>query len=290
MVANRWFIDSETGELADVLLCPPEYYQWIPSNDIAIQTMANGGTIDRTALTEQFGELVSSLKDADVSCHFLKPHPDMPYQVYTRDSSQTTPFGTVVTRLMRKERVAEEGEIRSFYAPDEIWKSCTKGHIEGGDIHIIRPGLLAVGVSGGRTDEAGAAEFISWFEEAGWTCRMIRFPEHFLHLDVIFTMVAENLAIAAVDCLADEDLDWFKANGIRLLPVTYKEAMRDMGCNVLALGKDRVISPHHSTRINSVLRAEGLTVFDPKLDQFSRGGGSVHCMTMPLRRKSLLSA
>nr|WP_279183840.1 arginine deiminase family protein [Acetobacter syzygii] len=290
MVANRWFIDSETGELADVLLCPPEYYQWIPSNDIAIQTMANGGTIDRTALTEQFGELVSSLKGADVSCHFLKPHPDMPYQVYTRDSSQTTPFGTVVTRLMRKERVAEEGEIRSFYAPDEIWKSCTKGHIEGGDIHIIRPGLLAVGVSGGRTDEAGAAEFISWFEEAGWACRMIRFPEHFLHLDVIFTMVAENLAIAAVDCLADEDLDWFKANGIRLLPVTYKEAMRDMGCNVLALGKDRVISPHHSTRINSVLRAEGLTVFDPKLDQFSRGGGSVHCMTMPLRRKSLLSA
>ncbi|WP_215755157.1 dimethylarginine dimethylaminohydrolase family protein [Acetobacter sp. P5B1] len=290
MVANRWFIDSETGELADVLLCPPEYYQWIPSNDIAIQTMANGGTIDRTALTEQFGELVSSLKGADVSCHFLKPHPDMPYQVYTRDSSQTTPFGTVVTRLMRKERVAEEGEIRSFYAPDEIWKSCTKGHIEGGDIHIIRPGLLAVGVSGGRTDEAGAAEFISWFEEAGWACRMIRFPEHFLHLDVIFTMVAENLAIAAVDCLADEDLDWFKANGIRLLPVTYKEAMRDMGCNVLALGKGRVISPHHSTRINSVLRAEGLTVFDPKLDQFSRGGGSVHCMTMPLRRKSLLSA
>ncbi|WP_395494868.1 dimethylarginine dimethylaminohydrolase family protein [Acetobacter sp. KSO5] len=290
MVANRWFIDSETGELADVLLCPPEYYQWIPSNDIAIQTMANGGTIDRTALTEQFGELVSSLKGADVSCHFLKPHPDMPYQVYTRDSSQTTPFGTVVTRLMRKERVAEEGEIRSFYAPDEIWKSCTKGHIEGGDIHIIRPGLLAVGVSGGRTDEAGAAEFISWFEEAGWTCRMIRFPEHFLHLDVIFTMVAENLAIAAVDCLADEDLDWFKTNGIRLLPVTYKEAMRDMGCNVLALGKDRVISPHHSTRINSMLRAEGLTVFDPKLDQFSRGGGSVHCMTMPLRRKSLLSA
>ncbi|MFT9215872.1 MAG: arginine deiminase family protein [Acetobacter malorum] len=290
MVANRWFIDSETGELADVLLCPPEYYQWIPSNDIAIQTMANGGTLDRTALTEQFGELVSSLKGADVSCHFLKPHPDMPYQVYTRDSSQTTPFGTVVTRLMRKERVAEEGEIRSFYAPDEIWKSCTKGHIEGGDIHIIRPGLLAVGVSGGRTDEAGAAEFSSGGEEAGGTGRMIRFPEHFLHLDVIFTMVAENLAIAAVDCLADEDLDWFKANGIRLLPVTYKEAMRDMGCNVLALGKDRVISPHHSTRINSVLRAEGLTVFDPKLDQFSRGGGSVHCMTMPLRRKSLLSA
>lgn len=290
MQANRWFIDSETGDLADVLLCPPEYYQWIPSNDIAIQTMANGGTIDRAALNAQFAELVSTLKGADVSCHFLKPQEGMPYQVYTRDSSQTTPFGTVVTRLFRQERVGEEAEIRSFYGEDEIWKTCTKGNIEGGDIHIIRPGLLAVGVSSGRTDEAGAAEFISWFEEAGWTCRMIRFPEHFLHLDVIFTMVAENLAIAAVDCIADEDLDWFRAQGIRLLPVSYKEAMRDMGCNVLALGRERVVSPRHSVRINDMLRAEGLTVLDPELNQFSRGGGSVHCMTMPLRRKSLLPA
>lgn len=271
MKANRWFIDSETGDLADVLLCPPEYYQWIPSNDIAIQTMAQGGAVDRAALNIQFAELVSTLREADVSCHFLKPQEGMPYQVYTRDSSQTTPFGTVVTRLSRPERVGEETEIRSFYGADEIWKTCTKGNIEGGDIHIIRPGLLAVGVSGGRTDEAGAAEFISWFEEAGWTCRMIRFPEHFLHLDVIFTMVAENLAIAAVDCIADEDLDWFRAQGIRLLPVSYKEAMRDMGCNVLALGRERVVSPHHSTRINQMLRAEGLTVLDPELNQFSRG-------------------
>ena len=119
---------------------------------------------------------------------------------------------------------------------------------------------------------------------------MIRFPEHFLHLDVIFTMVAENLAIAAVDVIADEDLDWFRAQGIRLLPVSYKEAMRDMGCNVLALGRERVVSPRHCTRINQMLRAEGLRVLDPALDQFSQGGGSIHCMTMPLRRKSLLPA
>jgi arginine deiminase len=32
------------------------------------------------------------------------------------------------------------------------------------------------------------------------------------------------------------------------------------------------------------LRAEGITVLDPELDEFARGGGSVHCMTMPLLR------
>jgi arginine deiminase len=40
-------------------------------------------------------------------------------------------------------------------------------------------------------------------------------------------------------------------------------------------------------RVNAALRAEGITVFDPELDEFARGGGSVHCMTMPLRREGV---
>jgi arginine deiminase len=37
-------------------------------------------------------------------------------------------------------------------------------------------------------------------------------------------------------------------------------------------------------RLNAALRTEGIEVFDPELDEFARGGGSVHCMTMPLSR------
>jgi N-dimethylarginine dimethylaminohydrolase len=60
-----------------------------------------------------------------------------------------------------------------------------------------------------------------------------------------------------------------------------------MSCNLLSLGRGRVISPLHSKRLNAELRARGVTVFDPPLDLFARGGGSVHCMTMPLRRARL---
>ncbi|ACI50555.1 amidinotransferase [Gluconacetobacter diazotrophicus PA1 5] len=292
MTANRWFIDSETGHLDDVLLCPPTYYDWIPSNDIAVLSLENGLKPEHHAVQKQFDEMVDCLRSAGVTCHFLTPQPGLPYQVYTRDSSQTTPFGTVVTSLFRHERKDEKAQIEAFYGAGEIWKTAGKGtaggHVEGGDIHVIRPGLLAVGVTGTRTDTAGAREFTGWFDEAGWQTRMIRFSDHFLHLDVVFTMVAENLALVAPDALADADLDWFRDQGIRLLPVTYKEAMRDMACNVLALGDGRVVSPRHSTRVNAMLRAEGLTVLDPELDQFSQGGGSIHCMTMPLRRRSLL--
>lgn len=287
MTANRWFIDSETGTLTDVLLCPPDFYTWNPSNDIAIRTLASGARPDPLRLKQQFDGLVSVLQEAGVHCHFLTPSEGQPYQVYTRDSSQTTPWGTVVTRLMRPERQPEIQGIEAFYGEDEIIGRCTEGYVEGGDIHIIRPGLVVVGVSGGRTDREGAQAFLRPFEAAGWTCRMIHFPEHFLHLDVIFTMVSDGLAIGVVDVLEDDDLAWFEAQGIRILPVTYKEAMRDMACNVLALGEGRVVSPRHSHRVNAMLRDHGLTVFEPELDQFSQGGGSIHCMTMPLRRASL---
>ena len=41
-------MDSETGVLRDVLLCPPTYYEWIPTNDIVRRvyehrTKATGG-------------------------------------------------------------------------------------------------------------------------------------------------------------------------------------------------------------------------------------------------------
>jgi arginine deiminase len=68
-----------------------------------------------------------------------------------------------------------------------------------------------------------------------------------------------------------------------VIEASYREVMA-MSCNLLALGGDRVISPRHSARINAALRAEGVKVYDPELDLFAAGGGSVHCMTMPLRR------
>lgn len=282
----KFRITSETGRLRDVLLCRPEHYAWIPTNDIARRSLALGTPFDHVGMMAQFGELEAALDEAGVRRHYLEPNPVLPYQVYTRDSSQVTPWGVVVTQLDRHQRRGEIGPILRFYEnAGGVWRFASAGAIEGGDIHVIREGLLAIGYSGGRTTEAGAREFASWFEAAGWDAVLVPFAEHFLHLDVIFCMVVDGLALACTDVLDDDFLQWLTDAGIRLLPVTYKEAMHQMACNVLALGDGRVVSPEHSLDVNARLRAEGLTVLDPRLDLFATGGGSVHCMTMPLDRE-----
>jgi len=79
-------------------------------------------------------------------------------------------------------------------------------------------------------------------------------------------------------------LGWLRDHGVRLIPSTYREAMVLSG-NVLALGGGRVLSSRGATRINAVLRAEGLTVLDPDLATFTEGGGGPRCLTAPLRRE-----
>ncbi len=283
----RWSIDSETGVLTDVLLCPPHHYKWIETNAIAAQTLAEGRPLDAQRLQRQYRELEDALDQAGVRRHYIEPEPHLPYQVYTRDSSQTTPWGPALTLLALPPRRGEVASILRFHeAQDGFWRFCSHGAIEGGDIHIIRPGLLAIGWSGVRTTREGAAQFAGWFEEAGWEVKLHGFPEHFLHLDVLFCMAADGLAVACIEALGDAFAAWLASHNIRVIEATYREVMA-MSCNLLALGGDRVVSPRHSARINAVLRAEGLAVYDPELDLFASGGGSVHCMTMPLARQPL---
>ena len=283
----RWTVDSETGRLTDVLLCKPTHYHWIDTNAVAHATLTTGAPADPKRRLAQYAELEHALTQAGVTLHYTTPEPHLPYQVYTRDSSQTTPWGPVLTQLAMPQRRGEYASLLKFHEKHGgFFKYATAGTVEGGDIHIVKPGLLIIGHSGIRTTEPGAKQFSSWFEAEGWEVKLIPFAEHFLHLDVLFCMATPRLAIACIDVLGDPFETFLAERQIKVLRATYQDVMA-MSCNLLALGADRVISPAHSTRPNAALRAEGVEVLDPILDEFARGGGSVHCMTMPLSRDPL---
>ena len=283
----RWTVDSETGVLTDVLLCAPDHYRWIDTNAIAHSTLSRRVRFDADIARSQYAGMVAVLQGAGVRCHYLAPDPDQPYQVYTRDSSQTTPWGPILTQLRMPARRGEYAAVLDFHLREEgFWRYATAGTCEGGDIHVIRPGLAVIGHSGVRTDLVGARQMAGWFEAAGWEVRLQPFPEHFLHLDVLFCMATDSLAVACAEALGEDFGDWLTAHGIDWIEATYAEVMA-MSCNLLSLGANRVLSPQHSVRINGELTRRQVEVFDPPLEMFSLGGGSIHCMTMPLRREPL---
>ena len=161
----------------------------------------------------------------------------------------------------------------------------TAGSLEGGDVHLIKPGVAAIGVSGNRTSLAGAEQAKTWFEAEGWECRLIPIAEHFLHLDLLMSMVNDRLALVCTDVLEDDVIDWLRGHGVEAIPTTYKEAMR-LGGNCLALGEDRVISSEEAGSVNDRMRAHGIEVIAPPLNMFTMAGGGPRCLSQPLRRDS----
>ncbi|MDO9710920.1 dimethylarginine dimethylaminohydrolase family protein [Paracraurococcus lichenis] len=278
-------VASETGRLTEVLVCAPDHYRWIPTNAIARRTLASGGQPDLQGLQAQHRELVAALEQGGARVHHLPPQPHLPYMAYTRDSVVVTHRGPVLCQLERPQRRGEYAHLIDWHEAQgsRFWRRSSAGTLEGGDIQILRPGLAVIGASGGRTDLEGAEQLAGWLRAEGWEVRVEPFDEHFLHLDVIFCLAAPGLAVACLDVLDPGFVAWLQGHGIRCIPVPYRDAMR-LGCNILALGAEQVISAAESRDLNAALRAEGLAVLDPALSLFTAGGGGPHCLTCPLAR------
>jgi N-dimethylarginine dimethylaminohydrolase len=160
------------------------------------------------------------------------------------------------------------------------------GRIEGGDVCLIRPGCVAVGISGERTDRQGAEALGDIFVRAGWEVIYTKINPALLHLDTHFCMVDRDLALGCVEELDTAFLRELARLEIEVIPVDAEE-VAGLGCNVLALGGRRVLSSGSAPRVDQLLRLRGYEVFTLALDEFTKCGGGVHCLTMPLRRTSI---
>ncbi len=282
---DRWGIDSEWARLTDVLVGPIDHFTWQAGNAVAQRSERVGLRFDGPTARRQYAEMLDAYRAAGVQVHLLPPDEHLPYQLFARDSSVMTPWGAVILQLQKPFRRGEYAACLRFYldAGIPIYDLVTAGNVEGGDFMVLKPGVAACGYSGERSIAPAVRQLARWFEAEGWEFHTYAFDPHFLHLDVQFAMLADGLAVACVEVLEPEFLAWVGSRGIRVIPVSYADAM-NLGCTVVALGDERVLVPASSRALVAACRAEGLTVFDPDVEMISRGGGAVHCMCQPLAR------
>jgi N-dimethylarginine dimethylaminohydrolase len=223
-----------------------------------------------------------------VEVHTLPAYPELPYQIFARDSSAMTPWGAVILQPQKPYRRGEYAACLRFYLESDIpiYDLVTAGNVEGGDLMVLKPGVAICGYSGERSSEPAVRQLQSWFEAEGWEFHTYAFDPHFLHLDVQMGMLAPNLAVVCVEAVEPELVAWLQAQGIRVIPVPYADAMQ-LGCNVVALGDERVLVPASSRNLIAACRSEGLTVYAPDVSMIGNGGGAVHCMCQALRRDSV---
>jgi N-dimethylarginine dimethylaminohydrolase len=285
---ERWGVDSEYGTLRDVLVGPIDHFSWRAGNAVAERSERVGLEFDFGVARTQYREMLDAYASARVTVHHLAAESELPYQIFARDSSVMTPWGAVIMQMQKSYRRGEYAACLRFYldADIPIYDLVTAGNVEGGDFMVLQPGVAACGYSGERSIEPAVRQLQSWFEAEGWEMYTYAFDAHFLHLDVQMGMLAEGLAVVCVEAVEPELVRWLQSKRIRIIPISYGDAMQ-LGSNVVALGGDRVLVPASSRNLIAACRAEGLTVYDPDVSVIGNGGGAVHCMCQALRRDSV---
>ncbi|MEE4146747.1 MAG: arginine deiminase family protein, partial [Halieaceae bacterium] len=271
--------------LRELLVGPIDNYRWTPGNAVAQRSERIGLRFDGALVKAQYGEMIAAYRQAGVNVHILPAQEGLPYQVYARDSSVMTPWGAIIMQLEKPYRRGEIAPVLRFYLDKgiPIYDMVTAGNVEGGDFMVLKPGVAICGYSGERSIAPAVQQIRGWFEAEGWEFMTYAFDPHFLHLDVQMGMIAQDLAVVCVEAVEPQLVDWLRARGIRILEISYGDAM-NMGTNIVALGDERVLIPAAGKKLIAACRAEGLEVFDPDVSMIAAGGGSVHCMCQALRR------
>ncbi len=278
-------VDSEYGRLQSVLLADPGGLAIVPCNSVSNQAIREGRECRRPRAIRQHQALRAALADAGVEVQMVPADQGLPDLSFTRDSSLMTPWGLLGLRPGAAHRSREVDAVIQAARINglPVLGRVMEGRVEGGDIAMIRPGLVAVGISGDRTDDIGADAVANLFRAHGWQVLPYRLDPHFLHLDTIFCMIDSDLAAACVDVLSDDFIGRLEGLGIELMAVSYKDARR-LGCNLLSLGDKRVVTSGTSPRADQALVDREYRVIKVELDEFIQCGGGVHCLTMPLAR------
>ena len=206
-------------------------------------------------------------------------------QVYARDSSFMTPYGAVICQLANPRRRGEYAPALRFYLENNvpIYDMVSMGNFEGGDFNIIKPGVALVGYTDHRSEGVAAKQLAQWFIDEGWEIKFAPIDPFYVHIDLMVCMLTEHCAAVCLETTDPEIVSWLKQMNIEIIPATFEETMA-LGCNVVALGNDKVLSTLAATDLNQKMRAIGLEVYDPDMTMFTWAGGGVHCMCQPLRR------
>ena len=249
----------------------------------------------------------------------------LPNLLFTRDSSVWVRDRVAVTSLAMPARSRETtltGAIYRFHprfaGTEQLYQPGLE-HVEGGDVLLLAPGVLAIGV-GERTTPGGAERLARRAFAAGLAHTVLAVPiaqeRATMHLDTVCTMVdtdavvmypniADTLRAFTVTAGVDGELrvererpflpaaaqamgiDRLRIIDTGLDPVTAEREQWDDGNNTLAIAPRVCVAYERNVETNAQLERAGIEVIAISGSELGSGRGGPRCMSCPIQRDPL---
>ena len=282
-----------TGELLRVMVCPPGNAGWdIPGKAAAWQELGFQRAPDFAAAQWQHETLCRLLSESGAEVVCLPAAESFTLDaVYAHDASLATDYGVMLMNPGKKNRVAEAQAHAKFCGQlgIPVWGEIRRpGTSESGDIVWLDSRTLLIG-DGYRTNKAGIEQMRALLSPKNIEVLAAPLPygpgpSACLHLMSLMSMLDEQTILADLPWLAVETVELLKGRGFRLIEIEYSE--RDsLACNVLSLGRKRVIAIEENARTNQRMRDAGFDVRTfPGSEICINGAGGPTCLARPLLR------
>lgn len=249
----------------------------------------------------------------------------LPNLLFTRDSSFWIGPRVAITSLALPARVRETSLTDVIYAHHPRFLGVRRAYesrsapVEGGDVLLLAPGVLAVGV-GERTTPAGAEALARSLFDDDLAHTVLAVPiaqeRAQMHLDTVCTMVDVDAVVmypAVVDSLSAFTIHRDGGGGVRiddeapfvtaaaaalgidtlrviatgLDPVTAEREQWDDGNNTLAVAPGVVVAYERNVETNARLVDAGIEVLPISASELGTGRGGPRCMSCPAARDPL---
>ncbi|WP_448434313.1 arginine deiminase [Mycolicibacterium setense] len=245
----------------------------------------------------------------------------LPNLLFTRDSSFWIGPRVAITSLALPARVRETSLTDLIYAHHPRFLGVRRAYesrsapVEGGDVLLLGPGVVAVGV-GERTTPAGAEALARSLFDDDLAHTVLAVPirqeRAQMHLDTVCTMVDVDAVVmypnvvhslsaftihrtgagiriddevpfvqAAADAMGIEQL---RVIDTGLDPVTAEREQWDDGNNTLALAPGVVVAYERNSETNARLADSGIEVLPIEASELGTGRGGPRCMSCPAAR------
>jgi arginine deiminase len=251
--------------------------------------------------------------------------PPLPNLLFTRDSSVWIGDRVAIASLAMPARTRETALLDVVYAYHPRFRTAGRAYgahsapVEGGDVLLLAPGVLAIGV-GERTTPAGAESLARSAFSDGLAHTVLAVPiaqdRATMHLDTVCTMVDRDAVVmypavrdtlqayplfpdgddgvrvsgpvpfleAAADAMG---IDSLRVIDTGLDPVTAEREQWDDGNNTLAVAPSVVIAYERNVVTNARLEEAGVEVLRIGGSELGTGRGGPRCMSCPITRDPL---
>ncbi len=299
-------------------------------NEALTQAMIAGVVKKDMAHIRREPVLADFLHSNDPYSFCIAPLPNL---YFMRDPGVTVGNGLLISSMATPIRKRESLYLQTIYDHHPVFAHGIENSdnryygwnefrsIEGGDVLVLSPETVAVGISE-RTKAQAAEKFAQeLFEKDPVVQRVIavKIPRvrAFMHLDTVFTMVDRNkftvypgilnqveavtmtrgsegrLAYTPEDSLEEALKKGLGLDEIVLIesgggdPVAAAREQWNDSTNTLAIAPGKVVAYTRNERSNEVLDKNGIEVIGIEASELVRGRGGPRCMSMPLRRTDI---